>query len=114
MAISINHDLDQGSDFSFSYIVRGSDGIPRDISSGGYTAYAQMRRFYSSTTGFDLTTSITGSTGNVTVSMSSSKTVNIKSGVWFYDVELHSNGSQNIQRIVQGMITVYPEVTKIP
>ena len=113
MAISINHDLDQGSDFSFSYIVRGSDGSPRDIS-GGYTAYGQMRKFYSSATGFDLTTSITGSTGNVTVSMSSSKTVNIKPGVWFYDVELHSNGSQNIQRIVQGMITVYPEVTKIP
>lgn len=113
MAVSINRDMDQGSDFTFSYVVRGSDGLPRDISDG-YTAYSQMRRFYSSTTGFDLTTSITGSTGSVTISLSASQTKNIKSGVWFYDVELHSNGSENIQRIVQGMITVYPEVTKIP
>jgi len=113
MAVSINRDIDQGSDFTFSYVVRGSDGLPRDISSG-YTAYSQMRRFYSSTTGFDLTASITGTTGNVTVSLSAAQTKNIKSGVWFYDVELHSNGSSNIQRIVQGMITVYPEVTKIP
>jgi len=113
MAISINHDLDQGSNFSFSYVVRGSDGLPMNISNG-HTAYAQMRRFYSSTTGFDLTTSITGSTGNIIISMNPLNTAKIKSGVWFYDVELHSNGSQNIQRIVQGMITVYPEVTKIP
>ena len=113
MAVSINRDMDQGSDFSFSYTVRGSDGLPKDISDG-YTAYSQMRRFYSSTTGFDLTTSITGSTGSVTISLSASQTKNIKSGVWFYDVELHSNGSANVQRVVQGMITVYPEVTKIP
>lgn len=112
MAISINRDMDQGSDFSFSYIVRGSDGSPMDISMG-YTAYSQMRRFYSSTTGFDLTASITGSTGNIIVSMSATNTANIKAGVWFYDVELHSNGSENVQRVVQGMITVYPEITKI-
>jgi hypothetical protein len=112
MAISINRDMDQGSDFSFSYIVRGSDGSPMDISTG-YTAYSQMRRFYSSTTGFDLTASITGSTGNIIVSMSATNTANIKAGVWFYDVELHSNGSENVQRVVQGMITVYPEITKI-
>ena len=104
--------MDQGSDFSFSYIVRGSDGSPMDISTG-YTAYSQMRRFYSSTTGFDLTTSITGSTGNIIVSMSATNTANIKAGVWFYDVGLHSNGSENVQRVVQGMITVYPEITKI-
>jgi hypothetical protein len=72
-----------------------------------------MRRFYSSTTGVNLTTSITGSTGNIIVSMSATNTANIKAGVWFYDVELHSNGSENVQRVVQGMITVYPEITKI-
>jgi hypothetical protein len=113
MAVTINRDMDQGSNFSFSYVVKGDDGLPLDIASG-YTAYAQMRRFYSSTTGINFTTSITGSTGNITVSLGPTASANAKAGVWFYDVELHSNGSATVQRVVQGMITVYPEVTKIP
>jgi len=113
MAIAINHDMDQGSNFSFSYVVKGADGLPVNISSG-HTAYAQMRRFYSSTTGINFTTSITGTTGNITVSLGSTASANAKAGVWFYDVELHSNGSASVQRLVQGMITGYPEVTKNP
>lgn len=113
MAISINHDMDQGANFSFTHIVRGNDNVPTDISSG-YTAYAQMRRFYSSTNVVTLNASITGSTGNILVSLGATGTAAIKPGVWFYDLELHSNGSANVQRLVQGMITVYPEVTKIP
>ena len=113
MAASINRDMDQGANFSFSHVVRGVDGLPMNISSG-YTAYAQMRKFYTSSTAVTLNASITGSTGNINVSLGATGTAAIKPGVWFYDVELHSNGSTNVQRVVQGMITVYPEVTKIP
>ena len=48
------------------------------------------------------------------VSLGPTASANVKAGVWFYDVELHSGGSSTVQRVVQGMITVYPEVTKIP
>jgi hypothetical protein len=113
MAISINHDMDQGANFSFTHTVKGNDNIPIDISNG-YTAYAQMRRFYSSTNAVSLNASITGSTGQVLVSLGATATSGVKAGVWFYDLELHSNGSNTVQRLVQGMITVYPEVTKIP
>jgi len=113
MAQTINRDMDQGSDFSFSYVVKGIDGLPVDISSG-YTAYAQMRRFYSSSSSVNFTASITGTTGNILVSLGATASAAAKAGIWFYDVELHSNGSANVQRVVQGMITVYPEVTKIP
>jgi hypothetical protein len=113
MATVINHDIDQGSNFSFSYVVKGTDGVPTDISSG-FTAYAQMRRFYSSSSSINFTTSITGTTGNILVSLGATASASAKAGIWFYDVELHSNGSANVQRIVQGMITIYPEITKIP
>jgi hypothetical protein len=113
MAITINRDMDQGSNFSFTHVVKGDDGVPTDISSG-YTAYAQMRRFYSSSSGITFNAAITGSTGTVLISLGPTATAAIKPGVWFYDVELHSNGSATVQRLVQGMITVYPEVTKIP
>ena len=113
MAVTINRDMDQGTNFSFTYVVKGEDGVPINISTG-HTAYAQMRRFYSSSAGVTFNTAITGSTGTVLVSLGPTATAAIKPGVWFYDVELHSNGSATVQRLVQGMITVYPEVTKIP
>ena len=113
MAQTINRDMDQGSNFSFSYVVKGTDGLPMN-SASGYTAYAQMRKFYTSSSAVSLTTSITGSTGNINVSLGATASAAVKAGVWFYDVELHSSGSTNVQRVVQGMINVYPEITKIP
>lgn len=113
MAVTINRDMDQGTNFSFSYTVRGDGGTATNISSG-HTAYAQMRKFYTSSSAITLTTSITGSTGNINVSLGATASAAVKAGVYFYDLELHSNGSNTVQRLVQGMITVYPEITKIP
>lgn len=110
MAISVNHDMDQGSNFLFSVVAKGATGVPLDLSSG-YTAYSQMRRYPSSKTAVTLSASITGSTGNILVSLSATGTAAVKEGVWFYDVEI-AKGT-NVQRVVQGMITVYPEVTRI-
>ena len=110
MAVSINYDMDQGANFSFG-LTAISGGLPMDIGSG-YTAYCQMRRFYSSTDYTTLNASITGSTGEIFVSLGHTGTEDIKPGIYFYDVELHS--SSHVQRLRQGMITVYPEVTKIP
>jgi len=121
MAITINHDLDQGADFSFIATRKDSDGFAIEIT-GGATAYCQMRKFYSSSSSTTLNTQITGATGEILVSLGATGTSGIKSGVYFYDVELHVtalNGSgvgippTKVYRIVQGMITVYPEVTKI-
>ena len=113
MAITINRDMDQGANFSFTHTVKGTDGFPTDISSG-YTAYAQMRKFYSSPSAVNLDAAITGTTGQVVVSLGATASAAVKAGVWFYDLELHSNGSATVSREVQGMITVYPEITKIP
>ena len=121
MAISINYDLDQGTDFSFIATRKDSDGFAVAIT-GGATAYCQMRKFYTSSTAVTFNTSITGSTGEVLVSLGATGTSGVKAGVYFYDVELHITpkdgsgvavSSTKVQRIVQGMITVYPEVTKI-
>lgn len=121
MAISINYDLDQGADFSFVATRKDTDGFSIAIT-GGATAYCQMRKFYTSTSAVTLNTSIQGATGEILVSLGATGTSGIKAGVYFYDVELHitpkdaSNNSilpMKVYRVVQGMITVYPEVTKI-
>jgi hypothetical protein len=56
---------------------------------------------------------LTGGTGYILVSLGSTATAQIKAGTYFYDVELMSNNGATVQRLVQGMITVYPEVTRI-
>ena len=113
MAETINRDMDQGANFSFDYVVKGTDGQPSDISTG-YTAYSQMRRFYSSPTAVTLAAAITGSTGNIRVSLGATGTAAVKAGIWYSDVELHSDGGETVSRPVQGMVTVYPEITKSP
>lgn len=114
MAVSINRDMDQGANFSFVATAKGTtSGEPMNIATG-YTAYAQMRRFYSSSTAVTLNASITGSTGEILVSLGPTGTAAIKAGTWFYDVEIHKHTGNNVQRVVQGMVQVYPEVTKIP
>lgn len=110
MAVSINYDMDQGANFAFG-LTALSGGSPMNISTG-YTAYCQMRRYYSSSDYVTLSTSITGSTGSIYVSLGYTGTEDIKPGIYFYDVELHS--VSGVERLRQGMITVYPEVTKIP
>lgn len=111
MATTVNHDMDQGTNFAFTIRAKDGNGFPIDLTSG-YTAHAQMRRFYSSSTAIDFDVAITGGTGYIQISKSATGTAAIKDGTWFYDVELEYNNGTAIQRLVQGMITVYPEVTK--
>jgi len=112
MAISINYDMDQGANFAFTIRANDTNGNAIDLSSG-YTANAQMRKHYSSNTATTFDTSITGGTGYISVSLGPTATAAIKAGTYFYDVELQFNNGTSIQRLVQGMITVYPEVTRV-
>ena len=112
MAVSINHDMDQGANFSFSILAKDGNGNPVDLSSG-CTAHCQMRKHYSSSSAYNLVASLTGGTGYITVSLGATGTANIKAGTYFYDVELQSNNGTTVQRLVQGLITVYPEVTRV-
>ena len=111
MAVSINHDMDQGSNFSFSIVAKGSDNLPLSLT--GSTASCQMRKYYTSGTAITLATTLTGGTGYILVSLGATGTSEIKPGVYFYDVELQSSNGSVVQRLVQGMVTVYPEVTRV-
>jgi hypothetical protein len=117
MAVSINYDMDQGSDFSFTLTAKNEDGTPKDITYD-YNVLCQMRKYYSSSTYYPFTASVLDSAnGLIKISMLSAQTSEIKPGVYFYDVELQAASTNQIEpnvvkRLQQGMITVYPEVTK--
>jgi len=108
MAIKANLIIDQGTDFSTTINVTDDAGDAVDLST--YTAAAQIRKHYTSTnsTAFSVTAS---SLGVVTLTMNNSITANLTAGRYVYDCEL-TDGSGTVSRLVEGIVTVTPEVTR--
>lgn len=110
MANVTNLTIDQGSNVSVTILVTDSTGSARNIT--GYTGRSQLRRSYFSTSNTSFTVTITNPTeGEVVLSMSADTSANLKYGRYVYDVELVSS-TYNVERIIEGIVTVYPEVTK--
>jgi hypothetical protein len=108
MAIKANITIDQGTDFSTTISVTDEDGVAVDLS--GYTGAAQLRKWYTSTnsTSFDVTLS----DSSVSLGLSSSITTNLAAGRYVYDVELTDTSANTISRILEGIVTVTPNVTR--
>jgi len=110
MAVTSNLVLDQGSDFSVVINYNNEDGSSKDLTN--YTARSQMRKSYYSTTATTLTSNISNaSNGEITLSLSSNVSANVKAGRYVYDLEVVSNTGY-VTRVIEGIITVLPEVTR--
>jgi len=107
MASKANLVVDQGSTYSITINLDDVNGDPMDVS--GYTSRAQMRKHYTSSNAVTFTTAI--SNGSLTISLTSTQTANIVSGRYVYDAELIDR-FDNVTRIVEGIVTVTPEVTR--
>lgn len=107
MASKANLVIDQGSTYSVSINLTDENGDPMDVV--GYTSRAQMRKHYTSSNAVTFNTSL--ATGTLTLSLSSNTTQTIVPGRYVYDAELIDPNS-NVTRIVEGIVTVTPEVTR--
>ena len=104
--------IDQGT--SFTNIINLTDDITNaSINTAGYTITSQMRRsYYSANATANITCTITNAAnGEVTLSLTSGETANIKAGRYVFDVKVNDNLS-SISRILEGIITVLPQVSK--
>jgi len=99
----------QGSTFIQEVVVKNSSNSAIDLA--GYTGRGQLRENYDSTEFVDFTVDVSApATGVVTISLTAVETAEIKPGRYVYDIELVDGAI--VHRIVQGTVTVYPEVTK--
>lgn len=110
-AAKYNLVIDQGSDFSQTLTIK-EDGTAKDLT--GYSARAQIRPSVSSDT---LTASFTctipnPSTGTIVVFMSNTTTKTIAPGRYYYDLELFTSNDATVTRLLQGEVSVTPEVTR--
>jgi hypothetical protein len=110
-----NATIDQGATWSVTVTYKDSTGAPINLT--GYTAALQVRQQYSSVDA-DLTLTspsngivITPLTGVVVVTMTATQTAALAEGYYVYDLELTSGTYKD--RLIQGQLTVAPEVTRV-
>ena len=110
MAAISNIFIDQGTDFSITVDVTNADGSVLNLD--GYTAAAQIRKTYgSSTISATFSTSIAAATGQVTLSLTDTQTSGLTSGRYVYDLNITSSGNVTT-RVVEGQAIITPGVTR--
>ena len=110
MASISNLFVDQGSDFSNIITVAGSGGA---INLTDYTIKSQLRKSYSSSSFFNFNATIyDAATGRIRIQLSAEASSLIPPGRYLYDIELTNTGTGAKNRIVEGIVTVSPEITK--
>lgn len=109
MAIKANIVVDQGSSFSTSInLTDTSDNI---INLENFTGAAQLRKHYTSSQSTPFNVTVIPSTGEVRLDLSANTTTLLTPGRYVYDVEL-TDSSGVVSRIVEGIVTVTPNVTR--
>ena len=109
MATKANIIIDQGTTFSTIINLTDDNGDPIDLT--GYTGDSEMRKHYTSSNSQSFSISLGGTSGTVTLSLTAAQTANLTPGRYVYDVEVTS-ASNVVSRIVEGIVTVTPEVTR--
>jgi len=109
MAIKANLVIDQGTTYSTDLNLTDENGDALVLS--GYSANSQIRKHYTSSNSVSFTTSINANAGIITLSLTANQTANLTGGRYVYDVEL-TDASNSISRIVEGIVTVTPQVTR--
>jgi len=109
MATKANLVIDQGATFTTDLTLKDENGDPLVLA--GYTANSQMRKWYTSTNAAaTFNASINTTSSVITLALTSNQTSNLDSGRYVYDCEI-TDGTI-ISRIVEGIVTVTPQVTK--
>ena len=112
MAAIANLRIDQGTTFSSNVTLAGNDGTAFDLP--GHTAAAKMAKGYESTkTRTTLTTAIANpATGIITLSLTAAQTSALDAPArYVYDVEVTRTSDGMITRVIEGIITIRPNVT---
>lgn len=109
MATKANLVIDQGADFTATITLSDVNGNLIDLT--GFNGRSQIRKHYTSLTAIEMAIYIDVPTASVTLSLPAAQTGLLSSGRYVYDVEL-TNIANNVVRIIEGIVTVTPQVTR--
>ncbi len=111
MATVSNLFIDQDADFTTTVSIADSANSALDLT--GYTAAAQLRKSYKSTSSTDFTVTFVDprTDGQVTLTLTDVQTAALNEGRYVYDLVITTSGSDKT-RVVEGIATVKPSVTR--
>lgn len=111
MATVSNLFVDAGTTYSNIITVAASNG--QAINLTGYSVASQLRKSYSSSQSHNFTASVyDAAAGKIRLQLTPVQSEAITPGRWLYDVEITSpSGSKT--RVVEGIVTVTPQITQI-
>ena len=112
-AATTNLIIDQGATWNITFTYKNTDGNPINLT--GYTAALQLRTSYdAASASLSLTSGsgivLGGTAGTIAVTATATETGGLTAGEYVYDLEITS--SSVVTRLVQGRITVTPQVTR--
>lgn len=108
--------IERNTTFTKTVVWKDSEGVVVNLAN--YTAQLQVRQAPGATdTVLDLTTAngklvITGAAGSVGITITAAETMGLTARRYFYDLRLYNTLTQTAYRLLQGVITVSPEVTR--
>jgi hypothetical protein len=118
MAAKYKIEIDQGSTFGVSMVLK-QNGALMDLT--GYSARASIRRNIKDTAAIlSFTASVTVLTATVAISLTAAQTAGLTAGdskestesQYVYDVEIYTAADADVKRILEGALTVNPNVTR--
>ena len=110
MAAITNFYIDTGSTFGAVISVKGSDGLPLNLT--GYSVTSYIRKSYASSTHIDFNATIYSTAGGqIRVSLTDENTTDVKPGRYMYDIEIQNSAGERL-RVSEGIIIFTPQITK--
>ena len=108
--VKFNQDINAGTDWFVDLNILNNNGTGRDVSD--HTFEALVKRHYRSVNSVAMNvTLVDGVQGNITLQLTAAQTTLLKGGKFLYDVEMTRTVDGIKERIIQGVITIRPEIT---
>lgn len=112
MATISNLYIDQGSDYATLIHVKSIVGLPLNLTNT--TVKSQMRKSFSSSVAHALTATVeSAADGTIRLALTAAQSELIPAGRWLYDVEVTHTVTLLKKRVVEGIVTVTPQITQI-
>ena len=103
--------IDQGSDFALDLVIKQSGSA---LNLTNYSGRAQLRTSVtaSSASASFTVTKTNAAGGALKLERSASPSSSLAAGQYVYDLEIFTSGDAIVKRILQGEVTITPEVTR--
>lgn len=106
---AVNIRIEKGTNFESTFTVTNSDGSA--FSLNNYTATSKIRKHPTASTSKSFSVTITVSTGEIKISMSSSNTAELTSGRNYFDVLITKTSDGSITKVMEGTALVVDTVS---